>query len=97
MSDFSKQFSAQVAEREQARMGDIYDFCEKRDCDKRFCQAFETRMLLFPMTQTQIFMDKSKTENRKKWKIYLEAFIVLRPNDSKTDERKKALKLLEPL
>ena len=78
-------------------MGDIYEECEKNGCDKSFCESFETRMRLFPLRQTQLFLNSRFKKDQKinQWKIYLLAFIKLRPNDEKTDERKAALKLLE--
>ena len=97
------EFRQLMIENEKKRIGDIYDECQKRGCDSSFCEAFDTRMSLFPLRQTEIFIEFAKEpeshfdiiNNVKKWKIYLEVYIQLRPNDEKTDERKKALELID--
>ena len=62
---------------EEKEFGDIYRECQKRGCDDDFCKAFYTRMSLFPLRQTEIFVDFIKEPNKHigisksiiKWKI----------------------------
>lgn len=92
-----------LQKREQEMYGDIYDECEKRGCDINFCKSFDTRIRFYPLRQTEIFIEFVRepekhiniVNNFKKWKIYLEVYIELRPNDEKSDERKQALGIID--
>lgn len=99
------EFRQLMIENEKKRIGDIYDECQKRGCALHFLKAFDTRMCFYPEKQTLCFIDSKKRggclsrtgelDNLVQWKIYLEVYIQLRPNDEKTDERKQALKLVD--
>lgn len=99
------EFRQLLRDNEEKRTGDIYRECQKRGCALHFLRSFDTRMCLYPEKQTMCFIDskqrghsisrKGELDNLDQWKIYLEVYIELRPEDEKTDERKRALKLLE--
>lgn len=100
------EFRQLLRDNEEKKYGDIYRECQKRGCDKNFCESFDTRISLFPLKQTEIFIEFNKEPDKhywvndekiKKWKIYLEVYIELRPDDEKTGERKRALELLKKM
>ena len=105
MSKFSKELKAKHDKQEQKRIGDIYAECQKRGCTLHFLKCFDTRMMLYPMKQTECFISskergrciprKGELDNLIQWQIYLAVYIELRPNDEKTDERKQAFGIVD--
>lgn len=98
------EFRQLMIKNENKRIGDIYAECQKRGCALHFLESFDTRMTLYPMKQAEAFIDSRKKgrcisrqgeiDQLVQWKIYLEVYIELRPNDEKIDERKQALELV---
>ena len=83
-------------------MGDIYRECINRGCKKEFLQSFDTRIWLFPVEQTRLFLERRSSANvynaekhLKQWQTYLQVILEKRPNHEKAPEWKKALEILE--
>ncbi len=90
--------------KEEEQRGDIYSECIRRGCDRRFLQALDTRMWLFPVRQTKGFLsciNKPDAYNLdrdlRQWKIYLEVMIEKRPEEEKAKEWREALELMKSL
>ncbi len=95
---------------EEKRVGDIRRECIKRGCEEHFLRAFDTRIWLYPLRQTKMFVDVIECINFnnineymiedaktkfKMWKIYLQVLIEKRPDNEMVNEWKEALKLTE--
>ena len=87
MSEFFEKLKKRHADSENKQYGDIISECEKLGCGRDFVMAFQTRMNMFPMRQTEAFMHDC-TGNRllQYWTIYLEGMIRLRPEHTKHSE-----------
>lgn len=97
-----REWQEKARKAEEERIGDIYNECVKRGCDIRFLKNFDSRIWLYPIEQTTVFLDRRKNAKEvvavdnhlKQWKFYLQVIIEKRPNHEKADEWKKALKML---
>ena len=98
MSEFVEKSIKEIRKAENRRVGDVFDECQRRGCDKSFLYAFETRIINYPIIQTESFLEYLDGEDEdllRQWKIYLEVLIEKRPENEKYEEWKKALKLLQ--
>lgn len=104
MSKYVEELKRRHAEQEEKRIGDIYEECEKRGCNRRFLQAFDTRVWLYPVKQAEAFLslrnntvtDQTQLAERlRQYRIFLEVLIEKRPNHEKQNEWKRALQVIE--
>ena len=101
LSDVSA-WKERIKRDEEKRVGDIYSECIKRGCEKRFLESFDTRIWLFPITQTRLFIERRSKANAynaekhlRQWEIYLEVLLEKRPDHEKAKEWRESLKILE--
>lgn len=99
-----REFQKKIAEQGKKRVGDIYEECEKRGCNRHFLQAFDTRIWLFPIEQAKTFLsfrDDSFTDQARleeylrQYSTFLEVLIEKRPDHEKRKEWESALREIQ--
>ncbi|MBR2132919.1 MAG: hypothetical protein IJ955_10385 [Oscillospiraceae bacterium] len=96
-----------LEEKERARIGDVYDECERRGCDRQFLKASSGRMELSPLKQTLTLIALYERETQKngcidkysldyicQWKIYLEVLVERRPMHEMWSEWDQSLQIM---
>lgn len=87
MSEFTKKLKKSHADSENKQYEDIISECKRLGCGRDFVMAFQTRMNMFPMRQTEAFLhDCTDKRLLKYWITYLEVMIRLRPEHIKHSE-----------
>ncbi len=91
-----KEFAKKAQDKEKERIGDVYDECEKRGCERRFLVQFNTRIEMYPVEQTKAFfkMSEIQLDKIKQWKIYLQVLIEKRFDSPMVKNWKTALEIL---
>ncbi len=91
------EFSKKAQDKEEKRIGDVYDECVKRGCERRFLVQFNTRIEMYPVEQTKAFfkMREIPLDKIRQWKIYLQVLIEKRPDSPMVKDWKTALEILD--
>ena len=98
MTDFQKTWASRRKKwehQEQVRIGDIHDECVKRGCDVRFLEMFDTRIWMYPIQQTKVFLERHDNVRLSQWKVYLDVILEKRPHHEKADEWKKSIMMID--
>lgn len=97
-----REWRERIRTAEEKRVGDIYRECIARGCKKEFLQSFDTRIWLFPVEQTRLFLERRSNENAyneekhlKQWQTYLQVILEKRPNHEKATEWKESLEIIK--
>ena len=100
MADF-EQLKTKILEHDEML---CYSEAIQQGCDKHFLDAFEKRMINYPLIMTKLFLDvknldyvdiNRRLENIRKWNIWMRILIKNRPELENHKERLEALKLLK--
>ncbi len=91
------EFAKKAQDKEEKRIGEVYDECVKRGCERQFLVQFNTRIEVHPIEQTKAFfkMREIPLDKIKQWKIYLQVLIEKRPDSPMVKDWKMALEILE--